>query len=385
MRTVYFIYGSFSPNSASNNRALAYLNALSKLEYKVSVIYLMPDAKRSHMTEEYPGINVTYCWDKGYHKGRISKYFSYIKYLFNIYKAIKPGDIVYLYGEVDLLILLSHKKGVHIFHERTEHPAVLPPKGHVFNPSLKTYLNYCRKIDGLFVISTCLRSYFIEKGVDADKVVIVNSVVDTSRFDSLVKQNVEPYFAYCGNGNNRKDKVDELIKVFGRVATRHSDIKFYIIGPTKQVYKDEEDNVQLVHELGLDDRVIFTGMKPAREVPQLLVNATALFLTRPDTLQNRAGFSTKLGEYLASGNPVVAAGVGDIPLYLKDRENAFVFEPGDFNSVEEAMEDILAHPETAKTIGLAGKKTADTYFNSFIETKKLVMAFDSIGLRNKDL
>lgn len=376
MSNIYFIYSSFSPNSASTNRALAYLKALSKLGYKVSVIYLMPDAKKSRMSEEYPGIDVTYCWDQGYLKGRISKYFSYVHYLLNIYKKVKPSDIVYLYGEVDLLLLLSKKKGVQIFHERTEHPFVHPPKGHLLKPSLKTYLEFCRKVDGLFVISTCLRDYFIGQGVPAQKITIVNSIVDTSRFEGLEKQECEPYFAYCGNGNNKKDKVDELIKVFACVASRHEDIKFYIIGPTKQVYTDEKDNVQLVHELGLDDRVVFTGMKPASEVPQLLVNAKALFLTRPDTLQNRAGFSTKLGEYLASGNPVVAAGVGDIPLYLKDRENAFVYKPGDYNSVEDAMEYILANPETARHIGLAGKETADVYLNSLIETKKLITAFE---------
>lgn len=376
---VYFIYSSFSPNNASNNRALAYLKALSKLHFKVSVFFLMPDVRHSRITEDLPGISITYCWEKNYHRGRISKYLSYIRYLISIYRMVQPGDIVYLYGEIDILMLLSRKKGVHLFHERAEHPFVYPPRGHIFSPSLKSYIRYCCKVDGLFVISTCLRDYFVENGVSEDKITIVNSIVDTSRFDGLQKQECESYFAYCGNGNNKKDKVDELIKVFARVAARHEDIKFYIIGPTKQVYKDEKDNVQLVHELGLDDRVVFTGIKPASEVPQLLVNAKALFLTRPDTLQNRAGFSTKLGEYLASGNPVVAAGVGDIPLYLKDRENAFVFEPGDFNAVEKAMDYILGNPEEAIKIGLAGRLTAETHFNSLIESKKLISAFESIN------
>lgn len=378
MGNVYFIYSVFSPNSAANNRALAYLKALSELNYKASVFFLMPDAKSSRMSEDFPGVSVTYCWEQGFHRGRISKYLSYCSYLFSIYRMVKPGDIVYLYGNVDCFMLLSHKKGVHIFHERTEHPETHPPKGIFFRPSIRRYISACKRIDGLFVISTCLRDYFIENGVSNDKITIVNSIVDTSRFEGLEKQESEPYFAYCGNGNNKKDKVDELIKVFARVAKRHEEIKFYIIGPTKQVYKDEKDNVQLVHELGLDDRVVFTGMKPASEVPQLLVNAKALFLTRPDTLQNRAGFSTKLGEYLASGNPVVAAGVGDIPLYLKDRENAFVFEPGDFNAVEDAMESILANPEHSKHIGNAGRITAERCFNSIIETKKLIAAFSRV-------
>lgn len=374
---IFFIYSSFTPNSASNNRALAYLKAMSGLHFSVNVFFIMPDAQYSRVSEPLPEIQINYCWDKHYNKGRYIKYLSYIRYLFNIYRMVKPCDIVYLYGEADLLLLLSRKKGVHIFHERTEHPEVHKPKGLLFKPSLNTYLKICRRIDGIFVISTTLKKYFVDCGVPENKVKIVNSIVDISRFDGIEKQEWEPYFAYCGNGNNKKDKVDELIKAFAHVAARHNDIKLYIVGPTKQVYKDQTDNVQLVQELGLEDRVIFTGKKPAGEIPQLLVNARALFLTRPDTLQNRAGFSTKLGEYLASGNPVVAAGVGDIPLYLKNRENAFVFAPGDFKAVEEAMEYILMNPKEAEQVGVAGKMVAELYFNNFIETKKLIAAFKS--------
>ena len=375
MTKVYFIYRTYTPNNASTNRALAYMKALSALHYEVTVLFLMPDNRFSRISKELPGISVKYCWDKKYINRRVIKNISYIYYLIDVYRCVKPGDVVYLYGVVDLMALLVYKKGIRLYVEKTEHPMVYPAKGRIFHPSLRQYLNYCRKVDGLFVISTCLRDYFIENGVSADRVRIVNSIVDLSRFAGLVKQSCEPYFAYCGNGNNKKDKVDELIKVFARVASRHNDIKFYIIGPTKQVYKDEQDNVQLVHELGLENRVIFTGMKPAAEVPQLLVNSIALFLTRPDTLQNRAGFSTKLGEYLASGNPVVAASVGDIPLYLKDKENAFVFAPGDFKAVEDAMEYILANPEKARRIGEAGRETAHKHFNALIESRKLIEAF----------
>lgn len=376
MSKTYFIYSSYQPNNASTNRALAYLKALSTHNYEVTVLFLLPDAKFSKMADKLPGIAVEYCWDKHYINVKYLKNLSYLWYLISIYARVKQGDVVYLYGVVDLMLLLSKKKGIHLFCERTEHPLVYPSVGRLCKPTLKKYIECCKQVDGFFVISTCLRDYFIENGLDKDKVTIVNSIVDTSRFDGLEKQKSEPFFAYCGNGNNKKDRVDELIKVFARVAARHVDIKLYIIGSTKQVYKDEQDNVQLVHELGLDNRVIFMGMKPANEVPQLLVNAKALFLTRPDTLQNRAGFSTKLGEYLASGNPVVAAGVGDIPLYLIDRESAFVYKPEDNDAVEDAMEFILAHPDEAQIIGQNGKEVAHQYFNTFTETKKLIAAFE---------
>lgn len=378
MSRVFFIYYHYHPNNAANNRAMAYLKALSSFHYEVTVIYVMPDANFSRIEEIIPGVTIEYCWDKNFINHRFFKVLSYIYYLNKIYHRVKSGDVVYLYGGADLLWLLPKKKGVRVFYELTEHPLVHPVHDLILRPSISSYLKYCKKVEGMFVITNCLRDYFVENGIPLERITIVNSIVDTTRFENLKKQSCEPYFAYCGNGNNRKDKVDELIKVFSHVAAHHSDIKFYIIGPTKQVYKEEQDNVQLVKELGLDNRVVFTGMKPASEVPQLLVNAKALFLTRPDTLQNRAGFSTKLGEYLASGNPVVAAGVGDIPLFLKDRENAFVYNPGNYDAVEEAMEFILSHPEESQIIGRAGKEVAYRHFNALEETKKLIAAFENV-------
>lgn len=375
MGKVYFIYGSYRPNNAATNRALAYLKALSSFDYSVTVLYLMPDNHFSKWENELPNIKVEYCWEKKYINIKYLKNLSYIVYLYEIYKRVKSGDIVYLYGGVDLMEVLHHKKGVRLFHEKTEHPLTHPPVGRLFHPSIKRYLYLCSKVEKIFVISTCLKNYYIQNGIATENVVIVNTIVDTTRFEGVKKENGERYFAYCGNGNNKKDKVDNLIKVFSHVAERHTNINFVIIGPIKQVYKDEQDNVLLAKQLGLEDRIIFTGMKPASEIPQMMVNAEALFLTRPDTLQNRAGFSTKLGEYLASGNPVVVASVGDIPLFLKDRVNAFVYEPGNLKAVEEAMEFILANPKDSNLIGASGKEVALKCFNTFTETKKLVDAF----------
>lgn len=377
-RTTYFIYTTFRPNHAADNRALAYLRSLSELKYPITVFFLLPDVHFSRLPEDIPGVSVVYCWDNFYINKKVLNIISYIKYIISIYRKIKPGDIVYLYGCIDLLMLLFHKKGVHIFHERTEHPQTHPAKGLLFKPSIVKYLNVCKRIDGLFVISTTLRDYFIETGCQSNRITIVNSIVDFSRFDGLTTQDTEQYFAYCGNGNNKKDRVDVLIKCFSRIIEEDSSIKLFIIGPTKQRFADEQDNVQFAHSLGIEDRVIFTGEVNAERIPQLLVNAKALFLTRPDTLQNRAGFSTKLSEYLASGTPVVAASVGDIPLFLKDKQNAILFKPGEESAIENCMRFIIQHPTESKVIGENGRECAKLNFNALIETRKLVEAFNRV-------
>ena len=48
----------------------------------------------------------------------------------------------------------------------------------------------------------------------------------------------------------------------------------------------------------------FTGRTSPEVMPQILTDASILALARPNNVQSQNGFPTKLGEYLATGNPV---------------------------------------------------------------------------------
>ena len=114
-------------------------------------------------------------------------------------------------------------------------------------------------------------------------------------------------------------------------------------------------------------------------MPQILKNAVALALDRPDSLQAQCGFPTKLGEYLLTENPVVVTKVGDIPLFLKDGETALLAEernPQDFSS---KLIWILQHPEEATMIGKAGAQVAMREFNYLKETKKIIDVINRIS------
>ena len=107
-------------------------------------------------------------------------------------------------------------------------------------------------------------------------------------------------------------------------------------------------------------------------MPQLLKNARVLALARPNNLQAQFGFPTKLGEYLLTGNIVVVTSVGDIPLYLKDRENALLAEPSNIEHFAEKMDWALSHPQECELLGARGKEVAIKHFNAFNETQKLM-------------
>ena len=107
-------------------------------------------------------------------------------------------------------------------------------------------------------------------------------------------------------------------------------------------------------------------------MPQVLKNAKILALARPQSLQNTYGFPTKLGEYLLTGNPVVITRVGDIPLFLKDKESALMSDCHDIQAFADNLLWALDNYEEAQIIGERGKRVAEEHFNYLNETRKMV-------------
>jgi glycosyltransferase involved in cell wall biosynthesis len=91
--------------------------------------------------------------------------------------------------------------------------------------------------------------------------------------------------------------------------------------------------------------------------------ARCLVLPRPDSQQARAGFPTKLGEYLALGRPVVVTKVGEIPRFLEDGRTAYLVETGHVENFANKLREVFADRERAEKIGLAGKEVAKSCFD----------------------
>ena len=214
--------------------------------------------------------------------------------------------------------------------------------------------------------------YFINKGVDDNKIHIINMIVDATRFNGVEKDNsVERSIVYCGSGMNTKDGLDDLIKSFKIVADKYKDVKLYIIGekPDGEILNSP---MKLVKDYGINDRVVFTGTKRPEEMPQILVNATLLALARPDNLQAKYGFPTKLGEYLLSSNPVVITSVGNISDFLTDKVDALIVPPNNPEAFAERIAWVLENSAESERIGKNGKVVAMNSFNASIESKKMI-------------
>jgi glycosyltransferase involved in cell wall biosynthesis len=227
--------------------------------------------------------------------------------------------------------------------------------------------------NGIIVISDYLNNYF-SAIYPKNKIFQIPILVDINRFNEIPKtRNNEKIITYIGYMGVNKDGLNNLIEAISIVKREFQPFKVQLVGYGPQ--KDVDEIKRNITDLQLNDVVVFLGTKPASEIPEILLNSDLLVLARPNSSQAKAGFPTKLGEYLASKKPVVITRTGEIAKYLVDNENAYVVEPDNNESFAKKIIYALQDPK-ANSIGLNGFLVADANFNYKAYKKKLKEIFN---------
>lgn len=369
MSRVIFLNRRYCPGEAWTNRILAYAKGFAEAGEEVVLYYIITNKQRTKPDINIPGVKVVNLWESDGIIARRFKIVSFLKNLLRFPRLVKKGDKFFVYGgyEYQLRMALKVKEKAKVFCEITEHPQIFGQSKSAQRANDRK-IKMLKQLDGLFVISKSLKQYYIEQGIPEERIHVINMFVDTGRFNVEKTVSKEQYVAYCGVVTYGKDGVDILLKAFSLFYKNHRDFKLMIIG--RGANNDEITRLKnLLSDLGISERVILTGQVSPHEMPKLLMNASILALARPDSLQNRNGFPTKLGEYLATGNPVVVTAVGEIPLFLKDRVNAILATPGNPEDFAYQLCWVADNYEQAKQIGLNGKLLSNEAFNYSVQTK----------------
>ena len=221
--------------------------------------------------------------------------------------------------------------------------------------------------DGVWALSTYLAEYWISQGVAPERTIVQPSIVraDAFRSDPLPQTHTAVYL-----GNLQHREIEYLLEIATTVQSRLPGFHLTVYGDATDERRAEI--AAIVEERGLARTVaIERSVRPA-EVPQVLSGADLLLLPRASGEFSTAGFPNKLGEYLASGRPVVATRVGDIPTYLVDGESAYLVEPDDCEAFAEAVVRALEDPRTATRIGQAGRRVASDLLASPTAARRIV-------------
>lgn len=282
---------------------------------------------------------------------------------------------------IHAIISFAKKNKIKVFHERTELPYTMGKVSNLFgNVQFNFYLkNLLPKFDGIFVISDKLKAYLQKFNNNIEKIL---TVVDTNFFSSANHRCYDfPYIAYCGTMSGTKDGVPLLIEAFAKMINKFPEHKLLLIGNNTNNQKIEQ-TLNAIEQFDLREKVVFTGLVNRQDMPGLMGHADLLVVSKPDNEQNSGNFPIKIGEYLATGVPVVVTKVGEIPTFIEDKVNGFLAIPDSAESFYKKMDEALSDYEKAREIGQKGKLIAVKIFNYKIQAKRMTDYIEKINRTN---
>jgi len=166
------------------------------------------------------------------------------------------------------------------------------------------------------------------------------------------------YFLYCGSANYL-ELIDFIVQAFEKI--ENQDVLLYLV-----VSGDTEDMVKFRSriEASSKHRYIrtFSGID-FEDLLQKYRQAVALLIPLRNTIQDAARFPHKIGEYLASGVPIITTKYGEIGHYFTDGENAIISNNYDLQEYADKMKYVLEYPDEARKIGENGRAMGKRLFD----------------------
>ena len=218
-----------------------------------------------------------------------------------------------------------------------------------------------RRADKIVVVTPKLKEllhddYKIPEG----KIVVIENGANTELFkpmdtmEARKRSNLNQdrdYVCFVGVLNQWQG-VEYLIGAMPRILEKCPATRLLIIGDGQM----REQLIALAEQLGLSDKVIFTGMVPYQTVP-LYINASDVCATPfVKARGERSGVSPlKLCEYLACQKPVVASKLGGLAMLAQNSAGVLV-EPEDPEALAKAIIGLFQDPELRKQMGENGRK-----------------------------
>ena len=189
-------------------------------------------------------------------------------------------------------------------------------------------------------------------GVQRSRISIIYNGVPASVAAPQMRTGGGPFrLLFVGNLLERKG-VTDLLHAFASTSVQARDIVLTMAGGASvEMYRT------MAAELGVGNRVTFTGWISQDEARALMVRSDALILPAYDE-----GLPLVILEALASRTPVICTPVGSIPEVLADRRTALFVSPGDQAGIADAILKLLDKPEIARELSEAGAHLYDRLF-----------------------
>lgn len=311
-----------------------------------------------------------------------------IKAMLLFKRHFKPDskNIIYHYGPPSAIniIILKYARciGYKIIFDIVEDYDYMPGKSKNIYSKIKIsgIQRQVKKIkelgSGIIVISKHL---FEKYEIITDRKVPLHYRPVSVDIDSFPVSNFEfkdPVTLFYSGSFGIKDGVTNLIAAFDLLAKNNPAIRLVLTG--KGSTKALSPVITRINKSAYKNRINYKGYLDDRAYYTTLNSIDIPCMTRIDIPYAHAGFPFKLGEYLASGKPVIASRISDVESMLEDRHDVMLVQPGDIADIVSAVDYLLAHPKEAGIIGERGRKSAEKHFDYKIQGQKMISFMEQI-------
>ncbi len=192
-------------------------------------------------------------------------------------------------------------------------------------------------------------------------------LVDLSRFDGIKREPYEKYLLFCGS-LAYLEVIKFIINAFDYCHTTDEIFLYFVV------------NGSPIHFLGLKSIIsnskrrgfirVFSNLSE-QELSRLYVNAYALLIPIRPNLQDKARFPHKIGEYCASGRPIITTNYGEIRTYFEHSKTAIITSSYSETEYANVIDLTLSNSNLADEVGMNGKHLAEKEFDYKLYGEKI--------------
>lgn len=273
------------------------------------------------------------------------------------------------FGELLSYYVLSRFLAIKLIFDHAELCSGIPSRNRWYQKLNDLLLDHfmVALVDGIIPISRFLEDRV--RQIDPGKAVMRMPVlVDMDRFTPQQTTGKKSYFLFCG-ALEYSEVIDFILSAFDMLNLGDVGFSLYlVVNGNRQQFKALDGSVSRRRN---KDRIrILQGLTDS-ELARVYAGAAALLIPLRPTRQDVARFPHKIGEYLATGNPVITTCVGEVAEYLKDGETAIIAHRYDIEEYAARMQWVFEHPDIAEAIGRRGQMVASMKFDYRIYSEPL--------------
>jgi len=216
--------------------------------------------------------------------------------------------------------------------------------------------------------------FILPLGLDLDQ---YSKLPKSGEFRKKLGINNEKIILYLGRINFKKG-LDILIEATRTIVSSESiKVKLVIVGPDNEGYKSKL--IQLTNKLGLQDRVVFTGMLVGQEKLAALIDSDVFVLS-----SHTENFGVTIIEAMFCMLPVVMSNKVNIWREIQHSGSALITscESGD---VADAISKILDNPKMSQQMGICGRSAVEHTYNWDAIIPKLIDMYEKFSRKKRIL